>query len=124
MPRLVHLSMKALVKSICAALMLVTTLAWADMSRDDAAAAAQRSTGGRVLSVDRVDSGGRAAWRVKVVTPRGEVRVVMIDAGPAAGARGGNGGDYRSGGDNRGGGDYRGDYRGGGGYGGGYGRRP
>ena len=111
--------MKALVKSICASLMLVTTLAWADMSRDDAAAAAQRSTGGRVLSVDRADAGGRPAWRVKVVTPRGEVRVVMIDAG--GGPRGGNGGDYR-GGDYRGGGDSRGggDYRGGGGYG----RRP
>jgi hypothetical protein len=116
--------MKALVKPICAALMLVATLAWADMSRDDAAAAAQRATGGRVLSVDRADSGGRAAWRVKVVTPRGEVRVVMIDAGVG----GGNGGDRR-GGDPRGG-DYRGgdqrggDYRGGYGGGGAYGRRP
>jgi hypothetical protein len=119
--------MKALVKSICAALMLVATLAWADMSRDDAAAAAQRATGGRVLSVDRADSGGRAAWRVKVVTPRGEVRVVMIDVG-AGGSNGSNGGDPR-GGDPRGGdyrgGDYRGgDYRGGFGGGGGYGRRP
>jgi hypothetical protein len=111
--------MKALVKSICVALMLVATLAWADMSRDDAAAAAQRATGGRVLSVDRADSGGRPAWRVKVVTPRGEVRVVMFDAGGG----GGNGGDRR-GADPRGG-DYRGgDYRGGYGGGGGYGRRP
>jgi hypothetical protein len=99
------------------------------MSRDDAAAAAQRATGGRVLSVDRADSGGRAAWRVKVVTPRGDVRVVMIDAG-GGGGNGGDprGGDYR-GGDQRGG-DYRGgdqrggDYRGGYGGGGGYGRRP
>ncbi|HYF16275.1 MAG TPA: PepSY domain-containing protein [Ramlibacter sp.] len=56
--------------------------AWAQVSRDDAAAAAQRQTGGRVLSVDMADAGGRAMWRVKVVTPRGEVRVVMVDAGP------------------------------------------
>jgi uncharacterized membrane protein YkoI len=72
--------MNALVKSVCAALVLVATVAWADLSRDDAAAAAQRSTGGRVLSVDKADSGGRPAWRVKVVTAKGEVRVIMIDA--------------------------------------------
>jgi uncharacterized membrane protein YkoI len=73
--------MKALPVSLCAALLLVATLAWADMSRDEAAAAAQRATGGRVLSVDKADAGGRPAWRVKVVTPQGEVRVIMIDAG-------------------------------------------
>jgi uncharacterized membrane protein YkoI len=73
--------MKALLKPLCAALVLLATAAWADMSRDDAAAAAQRATGGRVLSVDKADSGGRPAWRVKVVTPQGEVRVIMIDAG-------------------------------------------
>lgn len=54
--------------------------AWAEVSRDQAAAAAQRQTGGRVLSVDRMESARRAVWRVKVVTPRGEVRVVFIDA--------------------------------------------
>ena len=53
--------------------------AWAAASRDDAAAAAQRQTGGRVLSVERADAGGRAVWRVKVVTPRGDVRVVLVD---------------------------------------------
>jgi uncharacterized membrane protein YkoI len=73
--------MKSIVKPICAALLLVSGIAWADMSRDEAAAAAQRSTGGRVLSVEKADAGGRAAWRVKVVTAKGEVRVIMIDAG-------------------------------------------
>jgi hypothetical protein len=107
-------TMKALLKPVCAALLLVASVAWADMSRDDAAAAAQRATGGRVLSVDRADPGGRPAWRVKVVTPRGEVRVIMIDAGSAGGGRGG---DYRGG--PGGGGDDRG-----GDYGGGYRRRP
>jgi len=72
--------MKALAKPLCAALVLVATLAWADLSRDDAAAAAQRATGGRVLSVDRTESSGRPAWRVKVVTAQGEVRVILIDA--------------------------------------------
>lgn len=53
--------------------------AWANVSRDDAAAVAQRETGGRVLAVERADAGGRAVWRVKVVTARGEVRVVLVD---------------------------------------------
>ena len=72
--------MNAILKPVCAALLLVASVAWADMGRDEAAASAQRSTGGRVLSVDKADSQGRAAWRVKVVTPQGEVRVIMIDA--------------------------------------------
>jgi hypothetical protein len=125
--------MKALLKPVCAALLLVATCAWADMSRDDAAAAAQRASGGRVLSVDRADSGGRPAWRVKVVTPGGEVRVIMLDAGSSSGGgndRRGDDRDYRGGGgrgdrDYRGGGDRgdRGD-RGSRYGGGGYGRQP
>jgi len=78
--RLPHMNMKALTKPLCAALLLVATLAWADLSRDDAAAAAQRATGGRVLSIDKTESAGRPAWRVKVVTAQGEVRVIVIDA--------------------------------------------
>ena len=66
---------------LCAALLSLSGLpAWADVSRDQAAAVAQRETGGRVLAVERGDAGGRPAWRVKVVTQRGEVRVVMVDA--------------------------------------------
>jgi len=53
--------------------------AWAAVSRDAAAAIAQRASGGRVLSVEQADAGGRQVWRVKVLTPRGEVRVVLID---------------------------------------------
>jgi uncharacterized membrane protein YkoI len=50
--------------------------AWADVGPDQAAAAAARSHGGRVLSVDRAGQ----AYRVKLVTAKGEVRVVMVDA--------------------------------------------
>lgn len=65
---------------LCAVLLAMAGLpAWADVSRDDAAAVAQRETGGRVLAVERSDAGGRAVWRVKVVTPRGDVRVVLVD---------------------------------------------
>lgn len=71
--------MKTFIRSICLALALASGLAWADVSRDDAAAAAQRATNGRVLSVDRADAGGRAVWRVKVLTAQGEVRVILVD---------------------------------------------
>jgi uncharacterized membrane protein YkoI len=65
---------------LCALLLAATASAWAAASRDDAAAIAQRASGGRVLAVDRSDAGGRPVWRVKVVTPNGEVRVIMVDA--------------------------------------------
>jgi hypothetical protein len=68
-------------KFACTALLLAAAWApaWAAASRDDAAATAQRETGGRVLAVERSEAGGRAVWRVKVVTARGEVRVVLVD---------------------------------------------
>jgi len=71
---------KALRIVLVAALVATAGLpAWADVSRDEAAAVAQRQTGGRVLAVERAEAGGRPVWRVKVVTPRGEVRVVLVD---------------------------------------------
>jgi uncharacterized membrane protein YkoI len=69
-----------LAQLLCALLLAAALPAWAAVSRDDAAAIAQQQTGGRVLAVERMDAGGRPAWRVKVVTPRGEVRVIVIDA--------------------------------------------
>ena len=65
---------------LAAALLAAFAPAWADASRDDAAAAALRVASGRVLAVDRAQSGDRAVWRVKVVTAAGEVRVIVIDA--------------------------------------------
>ena len=71
--------MKRLSALFCTVLIALAVPAWADTSRDDAAAIAQRVSGARVLSVERAERGGRAVWRVKVVTPRGEVRVILID---------------------------------------------
>ena len=68
--------MKLHLATVCAALMMLAAPAWADVSRDDAAAAAQRASGGRVLSVEKSGS----VWRVKVVTVKGEVRVILVDA--------------------------------------------
>ncbi|MCW5648583.1 MAG: PepSY domain-containing protein [Ramlibacter sp.] len=70
----------ALCASLCAACLLAASPAWADVGRDEAAAVARQVTGGRVLSVDRARAGDRPAWRVKLVTAGGEVRVVLIDA--------------------------------------------
>ncbi len=66
--------------AFCAALLLACAPAWADVGRDDAAAVAQKVSGGRVLSVEKSQAGNRPVWRVKVVTAAGEVRVVLIDA--------------------------------------------
>jgi len=71
--------MKALWSLACA-LVVAAAPAWADVNRDDAAAAAARASGGRVLAIEKAQAGGRAVWRVKVVTTQGEVKVILIDA--------------------------------------------
>jgi uncharacterized membrane protein YkoI len=71
--------MKFLLALISAFLLALATPAWADVSRDDAAAMVQKSSGGRVLAVDRTEREGRPVWRVKVLTPQGEVKVVLMD---------------------------------------------
>ena len=75
-----RLPMNLLAKALCAFSIAVAAPAWADIGRDEAAAVAQRVASGRVLSVDRADADGRSAWRVKVLTGKGEVRVILIDA--------------------------------------------
>lgn len=72
--------MKALASSLCAVSIVLTTPAWADVSRDEAAATAQRIADGRVLSIERSEAERRPVWRVKVLTVQGEVRVILIDA--------------------------------------------
>ena len=71
--------MNTFTKLISAALLVTSNLAWADLSRDDAAAVAQRASGGRVLSIEKSGSSGQPVWRVTVVTTAGEVRVIQID---------------------------------------------
>ena len=72
--------MKPLMTLISVLLMALALPAWADISRDDAATAAQQASGGRVLAVDKAQREGRPLWRVKVLTPKGEVKVILIDA--------------------------------------------
>ncbi|MDD2878880.1 MAG: PepSY domain-containing protein [Rhodoferax sp.] len=71
---------------LLSALMLTWVVpAWADVSRDDATASVQKASGGRVLAVEKTERDGRAVWRVKVLTPQGEVKVVLIDAATGRG---------------------------------------
>lgn len=72
--------MKNLIVLLSALMLTWVVPAWADVSRDDAAATVQKTSGGRVLAVEKTERDGRAAWRVKVLTPQGEVKVVLIDA--------------------------------------------
>ena len=72
--------MKALLSPLCALLIVAAAPARADVSRDEAAAAAQRVASGRVLSVERTEADRRPVWRVKVLTAKGDVRVILVDA--------------------------------------------
>jgi uncharacterized membrane protein YkoI len=72
--------MRTIHRLLLALSILSSAPAWADIGRDQAAAIARQQADGRVLSVERVDAGRRAVWRVKVLTSRGEVRVIFVDA--------------------------------------------
>lgn len=72
--------MKLLPTLISALLMALAMPAWSDVSRDDAVSVAQQASGGRVLAVEKTEREGRPVWRVKVLTPQGEVKVILIDA--------------------------------------------
>ncbi|MDE2081666.1 MAG: PepSY domain-containing protein [Burkholderiales bacterium] len=65
--------------SLCALLVALSLPAWADVSRDEAAAAAQRVASGRVLAVERAEVDHRPVWRVKILSAQGEVRIVVVD---------------------------------------------
>ena len=72
--------MNLAVRLLLSLLLAGSAPAWADVNRDNAVSIAQRASGARVLSAERTDAGGRSAWRVKLLTPQGEVRVILIDA--------------------------------------------
>lgn len=73
--------MKTRAVLLAAVALALTASARAEMSRDDAAAIAQRSAGGRVLSIGRPEGASSAGeWRVKMLSPQGEVRVIGIDS--------------------------------------------
>ena len=76
--------MSRLARSSCVLLLGLLFMlpgAWARVDRDQAASLAQRMVHGRVLAVERglhVDNS--VVWRIQLLTPGGEVRLVVIDA--------------------------------------------
>lgn len=96
-PRLHTLTpLAARLLGICALALALGSPAAAQTGRDQAAAAAERQTGGRALAVEPMDTDNGPVWRVKVVTPRGEVRIVLIRADDGRGRRSNrNGADGR-----------------------------
>jgi uncharacterized membrane protein YkoI len=73
--------MNSLLKPVLFAMLVASALpVWADVSRDEAAAAAQRVASGRVLAVERAEVDHRPVWRVKILSAQGEVRVIVVDA--------------------------------------------
>lgn len=50
------------------------------LSLSEAADLVQRQSEGRVLATQTLAEQGREIYRIKVLTPRGEVRVVHVDA--------------------------------------------
>lgn len=67
--------------ALLAGLAGLVPVAWAAVDRDQAVTLAQRAAPGRVLAVERglhVDN--TLVWRIKVLTPGGEIRLVVIDA--------------------------------------------
>ena len=57
----------------------IAPLLLAQIDGAGAARIVERSTGGKVLSVDRQEKKGRIMYRVKVLLPEGRVRTVMVD---------------------------------------------
>ncbi|WP_157314993.1 PepSY domain-containing protein [Chitinibacter sp. FCG-7] len=77
--------MKSLIKVMIVALCIASGSAYAAVSRDDAAALAQKKTnGGKVLNVEKFVDGDKSVWRVKVLTSGGDVRAVFVDEASGA----------------------------------------
>ncbi len=58
----------------------IILIAQAGLTAEQAAATVQARTGGRILAVKRKCSDGRVVYRIKVLTPKGEVRIFYVDA--------------------------------------------
>jgi len=55
-------------------------LAKGGITLEQAAARVKRKTGGRILSADVVKQEGRKVYRIKVLLPSGNVRIVIVSA--------------------------------------------
>lgn len=69
-----------LLRSILVVLLVLGSPFAFAIDRDEAALRAQQATGGRVLAVEAATSNGDPVFVVRVLTPSGEIRLVVIDA--------------------------------------------
>ncbi|WP_373973757.1 PepSY domain-containing protein [Chitinibacter sp. SCUT-21] len=77
--------MKSLIKVMILVLCFSATSVFAAVNRDEAADLAQKKTnGGKVLNVEKFIDAGKSVWRVKVLTPSGDVRAVFVDEASGA----------------------------------------
>lgn len=66
--------------ALCLLLLVDATAQGPITTRSEASALAQKMAGGgRVLSCERTVKDEREVWRVKLVTPKGEMKVLHID---------------------------------------------
>jgi hypothetical protein len=62
-------------------LLFLLPAAWAAVDRDQAATMARSKVAGRVLAVERgLHIDNSVVWHIKVLTPAGDVRLIVIDA--------------------------------------------
>ncbi|MFQ6021806.1 MAG: PepSY domain-containing protein [Acidiferrobacterales bacterium] len=57
-----------------------TIVAQTGLTAQEAAAMVQARTGGRILAIKTIRSDGQVVYRIKVLTPDGEVRIFHVDA--------------------------------------------
>lgn len=70
-----------LIMAVIAALAVCTPFVHAaDISAQEAVDRVQQETGGKVLSVQTLRMGKRKIFRIKVLTPSGQVRVIEVQA--------------------------------------------
>ena len=66
--------------SLLALLLMMSTTAQAEISKEEAVSIAQQAFPGRVLAVKQADTDTGPVYRVKTLTAAGDVHVVVIDA--------------------------------------------
>ena len=71
---------KFLLPSFLALLLLVSPVAFADISKSQAVSAAQSVYPGRVLAAKLVQQNEIAVYRIKTLSDGGEVHIVVVDA--------------------------------------------
>ena len=73
--------MRTGMQQLLVGLCLMLLMSWAHaIDRDQAAERAQQLSGGRVLAVEASERNGEPVFVVRVLTPAGEVRVIVMDA--------------------------------------------